>query len=123
MNEDILELYRIDQTLQNSNYKKEDFIKALSDIYERFEGYFGIKTEMEEWLIDENGEQIKKTFREMENFYYKINLEIYQMLIKKEYKRIFSINKIELEVEYEKGRKYGYKAGLLDAQSKIGELL
>lgn len=123
MNEDILELYKIDEELQNSEYKTKDFIKALNDIYERFEGYFGIKTKMEEWLTNEDGEIIKRTFREMENFYYKLNLEIYQMLIEKEYKRIRGIKKLNLEIAYEKGRKAGYTAGLLDAQTKINELL
>ena len=89
MNEDIKELYKIDEELDNSKYKKEDFIKALNDIYERFEGYYGIKTEMEEWLIDENGEQINKTINEMKNFYYKLTEKIYKMLIEKEYKRIY----------------------------------
>ena len=89
MNEDIKELYKIDEELDNSKYKKEDFMNALNEIYEKFEGYYGIKTEMEEWLINEEGEQINKTFEEIKKFYFKLTEKIYKMLIKKEYKRIF----------------------------------
>ena len=88
MNEDIIELYKIDEELQNSNYTLEDFKTAFEKIYERFEGYFGIKTEMEEWGLDEDGNEINHTLKEYKNYYHKLTINIYNMLINKEYKRI-----------------------------------
>ena len=95
MNEDIIELYKIDEELDNSEYKTNDYITAFEKIYEKFEGYFGIKTEMEEWGLDENGKEIKHTLKEYKKFYDKLIKNIYSMLIKKEYKRIIKMESLQ----------------------------
>ena len=95
MNEDIKELYEIDKELDESKMKRDDYITALEKIYERFEGYYGIKTEMVEWLLNEKGETKFKTDNQIKRFYLNLIERIYNMLIKKEYNRIYPEDKKE----------------------------
>ena len=119
----IEKIYIINSELQNSDYLIADLQKALNDLYENFDGYFGIRTEMEEWNLDENGEVIPHNFSETENFYYKISFKIYKILIDKEYKALNNITKTGLEEEYEKGRRYGYRSALLDLKEYSDKML
>ena len=92
MNWELKQLFEIDKELQDSDYKIEDIKNALNNIYETFEGYFGIKTEMDEWNLDENGDVIEHNHRQCENFYYSMQNRIYKILIEKEYKSLSFLN-------------------------------
>ena len=123
MNWELERLYIIEKELLDSDYKPDDIKKALSDIYETFEGYYGIRSEMDEWNIDESGEIIEHTNLEIKAFHNHIKYKIYKMLIEKEYKALNNLTKSGLELEYEKGRRYGYRSALLDIKFQLDDYI
>lgn len=123
MDWELKQLYRIDQELIDSEHQIDDIKNAISNIYEVFEGYFGIRTEMDEWNIDENGNIKKHSDREIRLFYNHMRHKIYKMLIEKEYKYLNDLTKSGLEEEYEKGRRYGYRSALLDIKFQLDDYI
>lgn len=101
----------------NSLQEKSDYEKALNNLYENFEGYYGIVSEFDEWGTNEDGEQIKHSEKETKKFYEYISDLIYNMLIKKAFKKTNELEKL-LQKEYDSG----FNDGLVQAQSAMMEI-
>lgn len=66
---------------ENSNLDEESHRLALSDIFEEFEGYYGYKTEIEEFVFNEDGEIADPSIEEYNDFIFYISRKILKTLV------------------------------------------
>lgn len=108
----------INSNLRDTFEEKSDYENALNEIYENFDGYFGVKTEFDEWTTNEDGEIIEHTEEETKKFYEKIWDMTYKIMLKKEFTNKIYNPKQRITEAYD----MGFKHGLESAQSVIHEI-
>lgn len=109
---DLFCIIQITKELEESNEEIKDYQIAIEKIYECVEGYFGIASDIENFMLDENNEIIEHRIEEYENFYETIYKEIIQLYVDK-------INKNDSE--YKRGFEDGLVAGY-QGRDRIADL-